>query len=253
MTAAAVRVVEHNLVTFRHIWRTYLISVLTPVLFLLVLGLGVGGLIDGAGTVPGPYVAFLGPGLIVGAAAQTGALAGFGPIMGRIRWDPVYESMLHSPMRVGDVVLGELAWIALRLLAGATVFAAVLLTIEPTRTPRVLLCVVVAVATGLAFAAVFMVVAALAPNGYTYDVLSRVTIVPLFVLGDVFFPAERLPAAVRAVAELTPMPHGAALSRAALAGGPFDGAAALHLTVVLGYLVAATALAVACFRRRLLR
>jgi lipooligosaccharide transport system permease protein len=251
VTAPAIRVVEHNVVTFRRIWRSYLVSVVTPLLFLTVFGTGVGRLIDRSGELHGPYLSFLAPGLLVGTAMQNGALAGFGPVMGRIRWDPIYESMLHSPLRLVDLLVGELMWIVLRLTVTCGVFlAVVMMMFGASGSWWVLLCWPVAVLTGLAFAAVFMAVAGRAPNGYAYDVLSRVVIIPLFMFGGVFFPVQRLPAPLRWVVELTPIGHGTALARAVITGAS-SGAVLLHVAVLAGYTIGGFMIAAREFKRRL--
>lgn len=250
VTPPPVRVLEHNVATFRHIWRSYLVSVATPVLFLAVFGVGVGRLIDRTGELRGPYLLFLAPGLMAGTAMQNGALAGFGPIMGRIRWDPIYESMLYSPLGVPDVLAGELLWIALRLSVTCGVFLAAMAALGAAESWRAVLALPVAVLTGLAFATVFMAVAGWAPNGYTYDVLSRVVIIPLFMFGGVFFPVGRLPGVLRWLVELTPVEHGTALARAVTAG-PVGVGALVHLVVLAAYAVCGFLLAGRMFRRRL--
>jgi lipooligosaccharide transport system permease protein len=133
------------------------------------------------------------------------------------------------------------------------VFLGVMLAMPDTRAPSAILCVPVAVLTGLAFATVFMAIAGIAPNGYTYDVVSRVVIVPLFMFGGVFFPVDRLPAIVRWVVELTPIAPGTELARTALAGGPVHGVDVLHLGVLLVYFVGGFLLAHKAFRGRLRR
>lgn len=254
MTRPPVRVLQHNIVTFRHVWRSYLASVFGPLLFLVAVGVGVGRLVDRNGGVDGqPYLEFLAPGLLVGAAMQTGALAGFGPIMGRIRWDPIYESMLSSPLVVGDVLRGELLWIVLRLIAGSAVVTAAIGLLGAFSSAWALLGLPVAVLTGAAFAVVFAAVAGAAPNGYTYDVLFRVVIIPLFVFGGVFYPVDRLPAAARVIVELTPLPHGTALARDLQHGPPTGGAALLHLAVIVAWTAAGWYAARRTFRTRLAR
>lgn len=251
MAAPAIRVLEHNVVTFRHIWRSYLVSVITPLLFLVVFGLGIGPIIDRSGMIPGSYLAFLAPGLMVGAAMQGGALAGFGPIMGRIRWDPVYESMLYAPLRVIDVLAGEVLWIVLRLTVTCGLFLVVMVTLPGDWSGWVVLGLPVAVLTGLAFATVFMAIASVAPNGYTYDVLSRVVIIPLLMFGGIFFPSERLPVVLQRIVELTPLPHGTSLARTALASGPVTPTDLLHLVVLACYVLGGWLLAYKTFEKRL--
>ncbi len=246
----AIRVVQHNVLTFRHIWRSYLGSLLGPLVFLVAVGAGVGTLVD-AGELGMPYLTYLAPGLIVGAAVQTGSLAGFGPIMGRIRWDPIYESMLHAPLRIRDVLAGEMLWIVLRLTVGSLLFFTAMLVLDVVASPWTVLCVPVAVLCGLSFAALFTAIAGHAPNGYTYDVLSRVVVIPLFLFGGVFFPVDRLPWPLRVVVELTPVPHATSLARATLTGPPAAGLVLVFLAVAATYTAGALLVAHRAFRKRL--
>jgi lipooligosaccharide transport system permease protein len=65
----------------------------------------------------------------------------------------------------------------------------------------------------------------------------------------VFFPVERLPAPLAAVAQALPLYHGVEIVRPLVAGRLPD-STLLHLAVLLGYAVAGYAVAIYFARRR---
>jgi lipooligosaccharide transport system permease protein len=57
---------------------------------------------------------------------QTASFESSFPISGKMTWRRNYEAITATPMRVVDLVLGELAWIAVRLSTVAVAFTAVI-------------------------------------------------------------------------------------------------------------------------------
>lgn len=252
---AALRVAEHNGRTFRRTWRSALGSFVAPFLYLAAMGLGLGSLIDRhSGGLEGvSYMAFLAPGLLAASAMQLGSVSAAWPIMARIRWDRLYLSMLASPLGVDQVVIGELLWISVRLAMSSAVFLLAMVVFGAVGTPLAVLTIPVGVLTGLAFAAPVTALTAVLSSDRGYTVLFRLGIMPLFLLGGAFFPIDRLPAPLQALAWVTPLFHGVTLSRA-LALDRLDArTAAIDVAVLLLYVVAGYLLARVTFRRQLAR
>ena len=119
-------------------------------------GLGLGAMVDAGGAaLPGgvSYAEFLAPGLLAAAAMQVAGFESTYPVLGKMMWHRNYEAIMATPMRVSDLVLGELAWMALRLTTIAAAFVLVMTAFGIPRSPLVLLAIPAAVLTGLAFAA----------------------------------------------------------------------------------------------------
>ena len=115
---AAVRIVQRNALVYRRIWRGSVFSrFLQPALFLFAMGWGLGGMLDAdAALLPigVTYLEFLAPGLLAATAMQVSAFESTYPVLGKIMWRRNYEAIMSTPMRVSDVVFGELAWLAVR-------------------------------------------------------------------------------------------------------------------------------------------
>jgi len=96
-------------------------------------------------------------------------------------------------------------------------------------------------------------------EGSGFTVLFRLVLIPMTLFSGTFFPVDRLPAWVQPVAWVSPLWHGTELARAAALGGaerPWGEAvlpALVHMAVLLAFVAAGSAVAVARFRRRLYR
>ncbi len=213
----ALRMVQRNALVYRHVWRgSVFSSFLQPTLFLIAMGIGLGRMVDAGGTpLPGgaTYAEFLAPGLLAAAAMQVAAFESTYPVLGRMMWFRNYEAIMTTPMGVPDLVLGELAWLVLRLTTTATAFVLVMTAFRIPRSPLVILAIPAAVLTGLAFAAPIMAFAATLKHSNPFNVLFRFVITPLFLFSGVFFPISRLPEPLAYAAWLTPLFHGVQLVR----------------------------------------
>ena len=250
----ALRVLEHNLIVYRRTWKGSLfMSFISPILFLAAMGFGLGGLISRGPvrTVDGlSYLVFLAPGLLVATAMQSGYVETTYPIMARIQWERTYEGMLATPLRVFDVLAGEFGWLALRLGLTSVAFFLVMLVFGTVHSALALLAIVVAVLTGLAFAAPILAWTATRRTDSSFALIGRFLITPLFLLGGVFFPIHQLPQLVQAIAWLTPLAHGVALARG-LSVGVLPSSAGIHLAVLLVYAAAGIVAARITLQRRL--
>ena len=251
----ALRIVQRNALVYRRAWQGSLfMSFLQPMLFLLAMGVGLGGLVDqGGAALPGGigFLEFLAPGLLAASCMQTATFESSFPIAGKMTWRRTYEAITATPMRSVDLVLGELVWIGLRLLTVAVAFTAVIAAFGVPRSPLVLLAIPAAVLTGLAFSAPLIAYAATFKNTDNFNVVFRFIITPLFLFSGVFFPLPRLPDSLRAAAWFTPLFHGVELVRGLTLGTLASPAWIIHVVYLVAMLAAGIAAAVWTFERRL--
>ena len=253
---AAARVVEHNALVFRRQWRGSLtVSFFTPLFFLASMGLGLGGLVNrGSGGVGGvPYIDFLAPGLLAAVTMQTAAFECTYPLLGKIQWDRIYDAMLATPLAVRDLLLGEIAWVTLRLLLVSSIFWIVMAIFGVAHTPESLLAIPAATLSGVAFATPLIAFTSTQKNDGVMGTIFRVVITPLFLFGGAFFPISRLPGVLQAVAWATPLAHGVALSRGLVLGNLVTRDAIVHVLVLLVYTIAGAVIARPVLVRRLVK
>ena len=249
------RIVKRNAIVYRRRWRGSLFfSFLQPTLFLTAMGLGLGSQIDGAGAVlPGgvPFLHFLAPGLLAAACMQTATFESSFPVHGKMNWQRNYEAMNATPIRVADIVAGELVWLGVRLAMVAGTFTLVITACGVVRSPSAILALPAAVLTGLAFGAPIMAYAATLKTNGNFNYLFRFVITPLFLFSGVFFPVSRLPDWIEPLAWLTPLFHGVAITRGLTMGSLEPAASMAHATYLVALVAAGAWAAVRTFDRKL--
>jgi lipooligosaccharide transport system permease protein len=212
-----IRMIQRNALVYRHVWRgSVTFSFLQPALFLIAMGIGVGTLVsrgDPAMLGGFSFLQFLAPGLLASFSMQTAGFESSFPVTGKMTWHRNYEAIASTPMRVADIVLGELSWIGVRISTGAVAFTVVMILFGVPRSPLVILAIPAAVLTGLAFSAAIMAYAATLKNSVNFNIMFRFVLTPLFLFSGVFFPIARLPHALQVFAWFTPLFHGVELTR----------------------------------------
>ena len=250
------RVLEHHLMVYRRTWKGGMfVSFASPILFLAAMGIGLGSLIarGPVRTVGGvSYLAFLAPGLLAATAMQTAFVEETYPIMAKLQWLRTYDGMLATPLTIGNLLGGEIGWLAVRQAITAIAFFIVLVIFGTVSSVAAVLMIPVAVLNGLAFGLPIMAFSATQRKDKGFPVIGRFIITPLFLLGGVFFPIQRLPQLAQVIAWLTPLAHSVALARSLAIGGS-NGSAAIHLAVPAIYVMVGIAAAGITLRRRLVQ
>lgn len=235
------------------VWRKLLVPSLLgnladPLIWLLGFGIGFGALlprIDGV-----PYLAFLAAGMICYATMYSASFEALYSAFARLAIQRTWEGILHAPMTIGDVVIGEWVWAAIKsvLSGGAILLVMYALGIVEGWRPLAVLPFVFVV--GLAFGGVALVITALAKSYDFFVYYFTLVMTPMMLLSGVFFPTSGLPEAARTLAEALPLLHATELARAITLGGT-PPRPLVNVAVLLAYAVASVALAVRVVRRRL--
>jgi lipooligosaccharide transport system permease protein len=251
----ALRVLEYFLILLRRTFRgTVFGSFVSPLLYLVAMGYGLGSLIDrgGSSAISGvPYVQFIAPGVLAATAMQSGVFDASWPVLGAIKWQRQYHAMLATPIGVGDVVAGNLAAIVLRSLLSAVVFLAVAALLGAIPSWWGLLSLLAVVLVTLAYAAPMFAISAHAETDTTFNLVFRLGVVPMFLFSGTFFPVEQLPSWMHPVAYVVPLWHGASLARDATLGTTQLWPDVAHVAYLLLWIAVGGWLAVRTLRRRM--
>ncbi len=187
----AVRPLEFFFTRYKRVWRGNAVtSVATPVFYLLALGVGLGVFVDRSTDLPDgvSYLEFVAPGLMAATAMQVATLEASWPVLSAIKWDRQYHAMLASPLRVGDVVIGQQAFFAFRLVTTAVVYFLVIVLFGAVSSPLGVLAIPVMVLVGLAFSAPMAAWAAHTETEVSFIAIFRFLILPMFLFSGTFFP-----------------------------------------------------------------
>ncbi|MCU1380645.1 MAG: type transporter [Acidimicrobiales bacterium] len=254
MRAPAVSsLVERELRVFVKIWHASAFSAFgMPVLFLVAMGVGLGGLVDDRpGAAAGlSYLHFVTPGLMVAASVQQAAGESLWPVLGGIKWDGRYVAMVASPLTPVDVFAGVLAWIAIRVAASTVAFLLVATVLGGVVSPWGVLALPATVLCSLAFAAPTSAFSITQENEVPFAMIMRLGVLPLFLFSGTFFPVSNLPGALQPLAWLSPLWHGVELARHATTGDA-HWADLAHLAILLAWVTGGWLWGLRTFPRRL--
>ncbi|MEM7143471.1 MAG: ABC transporter permease [Actinomycetota bacterium] len=251
---APLRLVEREFHVSLSLWRASAFSLfVAPVLVLLALGVGLGGLVEIERSELGglEYLDFITPGLAVAGAVQLAAGGALWPVMAGHRWIGFYHAAVASPLRASDLFDGQVVFIGVRAALQSVALLGVAAALGGVDSPWGLLAVPVVAATCLAFAAPLAAFAAAQDTDAGFDVILRVVIVPLYLFSGTVFPLEQLPTALRVAVQLFPMTHGVELARAATTGSGAALELVAHAAVILAYVAVGWVLGRRAFARRL--
>lgn len=222
---------------------------LDPLMYLLALGWGLGGLLPPISGMP--YLTFLAGGMICYGAVNAATFEGLYSTFTRMAVQRTWEGMLMAPLGLFDILLGELLWCAAKSLLNGYAMVLVVAALGLCRDWTLLAFLPLIFVVGLAFGALAIAMSAFSR---TYDMFMyyfTLFITPMTFLCGVFFPTERLPPVLRDLATILPLHHAVAVSRGLVAGKIIPGWEG-HVLVLLAYAVLGFALAYTLAKKRFL-
>jgi len=221
-----------------------------PLLYMLGLGYGLGAMLSDVGGMP--YVAFLASGIVCSSTMMSASFEAMYSGFSRMHVQKTWDAIINAPVTLDDVLLGEAVWAASKSVLSGMAVLLVAAALGLTQSALALWVIPVVFMTGLAFASMGLIMTAVSPSYDFFMYYFTLAITPMMLLCGVFFPLERLPGAVQAVAQVLPLTHAVALARPLMQGSvPAD--VALHLAVLVAYAAVSFYLALVLTRRRLLK
>jgi lipooligosaccharide transport system permease protein len=202
----------------RRTWQGSVVSsLLSPLLYILAMGVVLGGFIEGdPETLEGAttYLAFIAPGLVAAHTMETVFDELTYPVLGMIKWHRTYLGMLATPLRVRDVVNAQLGYVLARVAVVSAIFLAVMAPFGVfADLTGVLLAFLAQVLIGAAFAGPMLAFSAWLPHESGYALVFRLGMIPMFLFSGAFFPVANLGAPLEWLAKATPLWHGVSLTR----------------------------------------
>jgi lipooligosaccharide transport system permease protein len=232
--AGALRLADYWVTVYRRTWKGGVItSFVTPFFYILAMGVLLGDFVtadparlDGAPS----YLAFVAPGMVAAQAMTIAFSETTYPVMGMVKWQRIYYSMIASPLSVAEIVVAQLGFIVLRVAFSCAVFLVVLAPFGVFESVGgTLLALPVQMLVGLAFAAPVFAFAAGLADETAFALVFRLGMIPLTLFSGTFFPIENLGPVLEAVARVTPLWQGVHLTRMLVLGDVQWGWVAVHV------------------------
>ncbi len=211
----SLHLVERHARAYRHLWLILLSGVGEPVFYLLSLGVGLGklvGSVTGPGGSPVTYAEFVAPALLATSSMNGAIMDSTFNVFFRLKYAKLYDATLATPMRSGDVALGEITWALIRGALYAVAFSVVMLVMGLMKSPWAAVALPTAVLTGFAFAAAGMAATTFMRSWQDFEYVMVVSL-PLFLFSTTFYPLAVYPRALQLVVECTPLYQAVVLMR----------------------------------------
>jgi lipooligosaccharide transport system permease protein len=174
------------------------------------------------------------------------------PVASKFKWNRTYHAQIAAPLRVGDIIWGDMLFLLFRIVTTTSIFLCVTALFGGVQSWWGLLTVPICALIGLATAAPMFAVTGRVESEVFFPFLQRFVVIPMSLFAGVYFQVSKLPHVLLPLVYISPLYHGVELCRNAttLNHGSLlvnaGHAAYLALWAIVGLWLASRA-----FRRRL--
>jgi len=211
------RLVERNIMVYRHQWIIILSGVFEPIFYLVGIGLGLGAIISEVPLANGqvvPYAAFVAPALVATAAMNGAVFETIFNVFFKLNYAKTYDGVLATPMGITEIALGELLWALMRAALYAIAMFVIMFFMGLILSPLGVFMIPAALLVAAAFAAAGLAGTSFLRTVNDFDVPMGLIVMPMFLFSGTFFPIEGvLPDWLVAIIQFTPLYHGIGLIR----------------------------------------
>jgi lipooligosaccharide transport system permease protein len=244
-------------IMLKWIWMILGIAFANPILYLISVGIGLGGLIDksvGPAGVDGvKYLTFLAPALLAQAAIQGAMDETVYPTIEGFKWHKTFYSMNSTPLSGTQISIGVFLAAFLRTIYTVILYFGVMWAFGALDSPKAWLAIPTAIFAGISFGALMQSVAAKLENeNIFFVILGRFIMMPLFLFSGTFFPLSSMPFYLQWIGWVSPLWHATELGRSLTYGHAISTTMMwIHFLVLLAMLVSGLYLSARIFTRRL--
>ena len=243
------RLVQRNLLVYRHSWIVIVSGFFEPLFYLLGIGYGLGTIVGDVTLADGrvvAYAAFVAPALLAQSTLNGAISETIFNVFFKLNFEKVYDAILATPLGIGDIALGELMWAMIRATIYAVAFVGVMLVMGLLISPWAVLALPATLFCSLAFCAAGLATTTYLRTVQDFDLPFGLVIMPMFLFSGTFFPISVYPEWLQVAVQLTPLYHAVELLRS-LTTGVVGPAVLLHVA----YLGVFGSVAMVLARRRL--
>lgn len=196
-------------------WAVLVSGFFEPVLYLLAMGVGMGGLVGrvaGPGGRPISYAAYIAPALLATSAMNGAIYDSTWNVFFKLNFAKLYQAMLQTSLGPLDVALGEIALALIRGLLYALGFMAVLVATGLVSSWWAALMIPAALLVAFGFASFGMGITSFMKTFQQMDLINFI-LLPMFLFSATLYPITVYPRAVQLLVEAMPLWHGVEMMR----------------------------------------
>jgi len=240
---------RRHLLVWRKIAATSIIGhIADPMIYLLGLGYGLGRLLPQMGGTS--YMVFLAAGTVCYSTMNSASFEALYSGFSRMHEQRTWEAIMNTPITLDDIVLAEILWGASKAMLSGVAVLGVIYLLGLSHSAMTLWLIPLSLLIGLCFAALGLIMTALAPAYDFFMYYFTLVVTPMMLLSGVFFPATQLPEFWQHVSAALPLTHAVEIARPLMSGKVPPGLPG-HLTALIAYMLAGFYVSLVLFRRRL--
>jgi len=219
-----------------------------PVIYMLGLGYGLGGMLPDINGMS--YISFLAAGTVCYSTMNSASFEALYSCFARMHEQHTWQAILNTPMTLDDIVFSEIVWAASKSLLSGVAVLMVVWMLGLSHSALSLWIIPLSLLVGLCFASLGLIMTALAPGYDFFMYYFTLIITPMVLLCGVFFPVEQLPPFLQTVSAALPLTHAINLARP-LMNDAIPVQLLMHVAVLMTYGLAGFYVSLVLFRRRL--
>lgn len=217
---------------FCHEWkRITLASIISPLLYMLALGWGLGSMVN---TADRPYIDFLVPGIVALSTMNTGFTSVGMSFSTQRLYEKSFDQVLISPTPIPAYLFGKMFGGALRGMYTGTLIILLSIPFGAHLNFNGWFFFVMML-NGMVFASLGVCAAIIAVTHADISRFSTFVITPMTFLCNTMFPVDRMPAVVKGIINVLPLTHTSSLLRGVAYGGSPN---VISIIILCGFIVA---------------
>jgi lipooligosaccharide transport system permease protein len=203
------------------VWRKLAISsvlgnIADPLITLVAFGYGLGKLLPSVEGIP--YIVYLAAGSICMSTMMAASFEALYSAFSRMHVQKTWESIMNAPIELDDVVTAEWLWAATKSMFSAIAILAVIVALNISREPTLVLLIPVSVLVGLTFSAIGLCFNAKARGYDSFSYYFTLVLTPMIFISGVYYPMTNLPDWLQVIAATLPLAPAVELVRPAVIG-----------------------------------
>jgi len=204
-----------------------LTSVVTPLLWLLIFGTGLGSAVRFGGNLPGGYQAFIYPGIIGQTILFTAIFSGVSVIVDRQYG--FLKEILVAPITRPSIVFGKAIGISTASVIQGVILLFLSFVVGVHMTPTIFIaCFLLMIPISVGLAGVGLLIASFTDSLEGFNLIMSFVVLPMFLLSGALFPVTGLPTLLQGAVYLDPLTYGVDALRQIILG---YGAIPLYISV----------------------
>lgn len=191
-------------------------AIFTPLLWLLVFGVGLGTAIRFGGT-GGGYQSFIYPGIICQTILFTCIMAGIGIIIDK-QYGFLKEIMV-APLSRASIIFGKAIGISTGAILQALILLLLSFAVGVQMTPLIFIMVtIISIIISIGFSGLGLLIASFMDSMEGFNLVMSFVILPIFLLSGALFPVTNLPTWLNFIVYLDPLTYGVDALRGVILG-----------------------------------